>query len=408
VKIAYLINQYPKVSHSFIRREIAALEAHGAEILRFAIRSCAEELVDQADKAELQKTRIVLEEGYLILLSSFLRTLVTRPLPFLDAIKLAIKIGWNSDRGLLIHFAYLAEACVLLRWFLDLDIPHAHSHFGTNATSVLMLCQVLGGPTYSFTVHGPEEFDKPLALALSEKIQRARSVIAISSFTRSQLFRWCNYTDWRKIHLVRCGLDESNLNHHLTSVPAVSQIVCVGRLCEQKGQLLLIKAAKRLAEKGINFRLVLVGDGPLRSEIETLIHDYRLGHLVKITGWASSESVRQHILESRFLVLPSFAEGLPVVLMEALALGRAVVTTTIAGIPELIESNQCGWLIPPGSIEDLEKSLCTALATENDTLEDMGKLGQAKVATLHNAATEAQKLLHLFKENQEELDDDCE
>lgn len=399
MKIAYLVNQYPKVSHSFIRREIAALEAHGAEILRFSIRSCAEELVDEADKAELQKTRIVLEQGYPVLLSSFLHTLITRPIPLLRAVKLAIKTGWCSDRGLLIHFAYLAEACVLLRWFLDLDIPHAHAHFGTNATAVLMLCQVLGGPTYSFTVHGPEEFDKPLALALPEKIQRARFVIAISSFTRSQLFRWCSYADWRKIHLVRCGLDASYLNQPITPVPKVPQIVCVGRLCEQKGQLLLVEAAKCLAEKGKIFGLVLVGDGPLRTEIESLIHQYKLGHRVKITGWASSETVRQHILESRFLVLPSFAEGLPVVLMEALALGRTVITTTIAGIPELIESNRWGWLIPPGSIEDLIASLQTALAADNGTLEAMGKLGQDKVFTMHNALTEAQKLLCNFKEN---------
>jgi hypothetical protein len=157
--IAYLINQYPKVSHSFIRREIHGVESCGIEVYRFSVRSRSDELVDAADKAELQKTEVILSVGLLGLLIGMLTVVITRPIPFLNALRLALSVGWNSERGLLLHIIYLAEACVLLKRLDKTPVTHVHSHFGTNSTTVAILCHALGGPPYSFTVHGPEEFD---------------------------------------------------------------------------------------------------------------------------------------------------------------------------------------------------------------------------------------------------------
>jgi len=134
-----------------------------------------------------------------------------------------------------------------------------------------MLCEVLGGPPYSFTVHGPEEFDKVEAIALSEKINRAAFVVAVSSFGKSQLCRWCNYEHWSKIHVIRCGVDETFLTQTHVPVPNEPRLVCVGRLGEQKGHLLLLEAVRLLATEGLNFKLILVGDGPLRQNIEAEI-----------------------------------------------------------------------------------------------------------------------------------------
>lgn len=139
--IAYLINQYPKVSHSFIRREIAAVEACGIQVVRFSLRSCAAELVDEADHAELKRTRIVLDQGLGTLLSRLLGVALTRPRRFGLALALAGRWGWQSDRGLIRHLAYLAEACVLLQWFADASVAHVHAHFGSNSTAVAALCQ---------------------------------------------------------------------------------------------------------------------------------------------------------------------------------------------------------------------------------------------------------------------------
>ncbi|MGB3239549.1 MAG: glycosyltransferase [Geitlerinemataceae cyanobacterium] len=396
MKVAYLINQYPKVSHSFIRREIVGLESCGVTVARYAIRTCDGELVDEEDKIELQKTRVILAGGIVGLLSGLLRVAIGRPGKFLAALRLALQVGWGSERGVLLHLAYLAEACILLGWMAEDGVDRVHAHFGTNPTAVAMLCRVLGGPPYSFTVHGPEEFDKVQAIALPEKIARAAFVVAVSSFGRSQLYRWCDARDWSKIHVVHCGVDRKFLAEPPTAPPTAPQLVCVGRLSEQKGHLLLVEAANRLAQEGIPFKLVFVGDGELRSAIETAIDRGNLPDRIEITGWASNAEVRDYLLASRVLVLPSFAEGLPVGIMEALALGRPVVSTYVAGIPELVETNVCGWLVPPGSVEALTDVLRVALQTSPEVLAQMGRIGAERVAQHHDATLEARKLAMLF------------
>jgi colanic acid/amylovoran biosynthesis glycosyltransferase len=396
MKVAYLINQYPKVSHSFIRREIVGLESCGVTVARYAVRTCDGELVDEEDKIELQKTRVILSGGMVGLLSGLLRVALTRPQKFWDALRLALQVGWGSERGVLLHLAYLAEACILLGWMAEDGVDRVHAHFGTNPTTVAMLCRVLGGPPYSFTVHGPEEFDKVQAIALPEKISRAAFVVAVSSFGRSQLYRWCDVQDWSKIHVVHCGVDQKFLAEPIVSPPSEPQLVCVGRLSEQKGHLLLVEAAHRLAQEGVTFKLVFVGDGELRSAIETAIDRWNLSDCIEITGWASNAEVRSHLLASRALVLPSFAEGLPVGIMEALALGRPVVSTYVAGIPELVEANVCGWLVPAGSVEALTDALRVALQASPEVLVQMGQVGADRVAQRHNAALEARKLAVLF------------
>lgn len=395
--IAYLINQYPKVSHSFIRREIISLEACGIRVKRFSLRSCSTELVDEADKVELTRVRVVLAVGIVSLLFRLLRVAVTRPIRFLQALWLTLRLGWCSERGVLRHLAYLAEACILLRWFSDSDVAHVHAHFGTNSTTVAMLCRVIGGPPYSFTVHGPEEFDKVKSIALVEKVERAAFVVTVSCFGKSQLYRWCEQRQWSKIHVVHCGVDDGFLAQPSIAVEAEPRLVCVGRLCEAKGHLVLLQAVGQLATEGLQFKLVLVGDGPLRAEIETLSARLGLQNYVEVLGWASNSEVRQHILASRAMVLPSFAEGLPVVLMEALALGRPVISTYVAGIPELVEPGVCGWLVPPGSIEALTAAIRVALQLPVEKLEQMGKAGAERVAQRHDASIEARFLAALFR-----------
>ncbi|WP_017719099.1 glycosyltransferase family 4 protein [Kamptonema formosum] len=395
--VAYLVNQYPKVSHSFIRREIAGLETHGIRVGRFSIRYGGANLADGADVAELQKTRTVLGVGIAGLLRGVLRTVTARPAQFLKALRLALKTGWRSDRGVALHLAYLAEACVLLRWLSDAGADHLHAHFGTNSAAVAMLVTELGGPPYSFTVHGPEEFDRPQLLALREKVERASFAVTVSEFGRSQLYRWCNYKDWSKIHIIHCGADEQFLAAPHTPVPVEPRLVSVGRLDVQKGYPILLEAASRLAAQGLPFQLVLVGDGPMRAELEAQIARLGLQKRVEILGWASGERVRQEILAARAMVLPSLAEGLPVVLMEALALGRPAISTCVAGIPELIEPGVSGWLVPAGSVEALADAMSAACCEPVEKLEQMGKRGAERVAKQHNAAVEAGKLAALFR-----------
>jgi glycosyltransferase involved in cell wall biosynthesis len=171
----------------------------------------------------------------------------------------------------------------------------------------------------------------------------------------------------------------------------------VGRLCEQKGQALLVEAVRLLASRGVEFELVLAGDGEMRAELERLIAAFSLQERVRITGWISSARVREEMLAARVLVLPSFAEGLPVVLMEAMALGRPVVTTYVAGIPELVLAGECGWLIPAGDVQALAAAIEDVLARAPDALQAMGDAGRRRVLARHDADVEAAKLAALFQ-----------
>lgn len=393
--IAYLVNQYPKVSHSFIRREIAALEAQGIPVVRYSIRSCSDELVDDADQQELEKTSVLLAGGIVSLAFALFKTAVLCPTQFWKAGAIALKFASRAQQGQIRHLAYLAEACLLRDQLVEKQIEHLHVHFGTNSATVAVLCRALGGPPYSMTVHGPEEFDRPEALSLPDKIHQAAFVVGVSSFGKSQLFRWCDLDDWNKIHVVHCGVDDRFLTATPT-LPGDRCFVCVGRLSEQKGHLLLIQAAAQLAAEGLDFRLVLVGDGPLRSQIEALIAQFHLQNHIEITGWASGAAVQAYLQQATAFVLPSFAEGLPVVLMEALALGRPVISTYVAGIPELVEAGVSGWLVPPGSVNQLVAAMRAALQTPPERLAAMGAAGRKRVLQQHNASTEAQKLAALL------------
>lgn len=397
MKVAYLVNQYPHVSHSFIRREIVALQKHGLSVERFSVRPSSADLVDPADRAERERTRVVLGVGLVGLLIAQVRTALTDPLRWFTALRAAVRMGRRSERGLLRHLVYLAEACVLVRWLKICGAQHLHSHFGTNSTTVAVLTRLLGGPTYSFTVHGPEEFDRPDSLSLTEKIERSAFVVAISDFGRSQLYRWCAYEHWPKVNVVRCGVDGAFLSGGPQPVVATSRLVCVGRLSEQKGQLLILDALGKIAADGVPFEMILAGDGPMRKNVEQSIQRLGLKDKVRITGWLSNDAVRKELLESRVMVLPSFAEGLPVVIMEALALGRPVLTTYVAGIPELVQDGVNGWLIPAGSVGALAGALVQALQTPPERLQEMGKAGAARVAAAHDANTEAAKLATLFQ-----------
>jgi glycosyltransferase involved in cell wall biosynthesis len=397
LRVGYLVNQYPRTSHSFIRREIQALESQGLEVLRYSLRPPNEALATEADRLELTRTRAVLGAGALAHAGAVLAVALRRPVAFGRATALAVRLGLRSERGLLRHVAYLAEACVLAGWLRRAGVEHVHAHFGTNSATVALLCWAVGGPRYSFTVHGPEEFDKPEFLGLGEKVRHAAFVVTISSFGRSQLFRWARHEDWPKLEVVRCGVGADLLLAAPTPVPAAPRLVCVARLSEQKGHLLLIEAAAKLAGEGLEFELLLAGDGPMRPEIEAAIAGNGLRERVRLAGLMSAEQVREAIIGSRALVLPSFAEGLPVVVMEALALGRPVVTTAIAGIPELVQPGVTGWLVPAGSSDALAAAMREALQAPTERLAEMGRAGAELVAREHDASREAAKLADLFR-----------
>ena len=393
MRLAYLCNVYPAVSHSFVRREIEAVEAAGNVVHRFSVRQPGAGLKDPADLSEAARTEAVLGRGVVSLLVAALVLLVTRPSRTLDAILSARQLSGPGIRQKIRSLAYWLEAAWLFRRLGQLGVEHLHAHFGTNPAAVAAIAHAWGGPTFSFTVHGPDEFDAPVALSLAAKIEAAAFVVAISSYGRSQLMRWCRPSLWHKIIVIRCGVDSSFLDATPTSVPAKSNgLVCVARLSAQKGLPLLIAACRQLRSSGESFTLTVIGDGEMRGELEADIRRFGLEDTVRLAGIMSGSEIREQLQSARAFILPSFAEGLPVVLMEALALGRPVVTTAIAGIPELVD-DECGWLIPAGSEEALVEAMRAALHASADDLSAKGAVGRARVLKMHDSNANARALI---------------
>ena len=175
--------------------------------MRISLRGWDAELVDDEDRLEREKTRYVLREGAPALLLALMRMLITRPAALLRALRLTWRMSRHAERPLPVHLVYLAEACRIEPWLRAAGIEHLHAHFGTNSAEVAMLVHVLGGPPWSFTVHGPEEFDKAQLIGLAEKIRRCAFVVAISSYGRSQVYRLVKHQSWTKVQVVHCGLE---------------------------------------------------------------------------------------------------------------------------------------------------------------------------------------------------------
>ena len=394
MKLAYILNTYPQPSQSFIRREIAALEAQGHEVLRFAMRRGTAPLIDDLDKAEAAKTEYVLDEGKAALMQALWRALRRDAAGFRGALSETLGLGRRAETGAARHLVYLAEAAFVAERCAAEGIDHAHAHFGTNAAAVAMLSHLLGGPKYSFTVHGPEEFDSPRALSLGRKMHHADFTVAISQFGRSQLWRWAAPGDWDRIEVVHCGIEPARFADPSPLPAGPRRIVAIGRLVEQKGQLALIRA---LAQTSEPVTLTLIGDGEMRGLIETEIARLRLGDRVRLAGWLDEAGVRAELAASHALVMPSFAEGLPMVIMEAMAAARPVIATYIAGTPELVQDGKTGWLVPAGDTDALAAAIDRLGTAPLGKLRTMGETGRARVLERHDAGTEAARLAARFR-----------
>lgn len=398
MKIAYLLNTYPAPSGTFIRNEIEALEELGLEIDRMAVRRFAGPLVDPSDIRESGVTRYLLDGNKAGLCLAALREVFTNPVGIARALPVWRTLLRNARGGLVRHLAYLMEAAYLRQQAKRQGVTHVHSHFSNNAPAVAMLSHRLGGPGFSFTAHGPDEFVEAPYLSFPTKMTEADFVVAISDYCRSMLLDLAgDKRDGANVHIARCGLDLDRFEVARPVEPTNHTLVCVGRLCPQKGQVHIPAAVAALRETFPTIRVILIGDGDSRAEIEVEIAKHGVGQEVILHGWATNEEVRRMIADSRALLLPSYAEGLPIVIMEAFALGRPVISTTIAGIPELVDS-QCGWLVSPGNHAELVNAMRDALSATPDKIAELGREGRARVERVHDRRRLARELRDLFVE----------
>ena len=396
MRVAYLMNTYPLISTTFIRREIRALEEMGVQVERFAVRAWAEELVDPRDVEERRKTTYLLTGNILGLMAAFVKELAVNPRGFFRGLRTAYRLWRTDGAGLVRHAAYLLEAISLRQRMAAAKLEHVHVHFGTNATTVAMLSRAMGGSTYSFTAHGPDEFVEPFRSSYDLKVRDAAFVAAISNFCRVQLARIAGMECWDKIEIVPCALDLREFPNKPDGTHPNQQLVCIGRLCPQKAQTLFPDAIEPLSDAFPDLKIVLVGDGETRRELEGKIASKGLEKHFELLGWCSNEEVREHLMGARVMLLPSFAEGLPVSIMEAFALRKPVISTYIAGIPELVDSS-CGWIVPAGNVPALTAAIRNCLTRGEKELNAMGDVGRSRIEARHDIQRSAALLREAFE-----------
>jgi glycosyltransferase involved in cell wall biosynthesis len=395
--IGYLTSFYARAGDTFIRREVEELRRRGWTVHTFSIRRADEsEAVSEEVLREQRGTDYILEHGPLRLLAAFLRVSIRSPRRMVRAIRQASALRWPGVRSWAWHWIYLVEAAYLSEQLVARGVSLLHNHIAMNSATVAMLASTLSGVPFSMTVHGLELLSAE-QWALGRKIEAAATTVCISSFGRAQCMMFAPPWTWQKLHVVHCGLDRLFLEETASPVPDVARLACIGRLSPEKGQLLLVDAVAALRDRGIGTEIVLVGDGPMRAEIDRRARDLGVESRIRCAGWQGSAEVRRWIEESRAVVLPSFSEGIPVVLMEAMALGRPVIATEVGGIPELARSGENGWLVPAGSVEDLAGALEAALLASVEELDRMGAQGRKRVLERHDLSTEVAKLARLIE-----------
>jgi glycosyltransferase involved in cell wall biosynthesis len=401
-RLAYLTGRYPKISHTFVMREVDALRSEGVDVETLSIHRTPEhELYSEADRRASETTTAVLPH-WNRLVKAQLWGALRHPRRYLAVLALAMRLRPAGARGATRQLAYFAIAVALWRHCKDRGVRHVHAQFADNASDVALLLAALGGSgwSWSIAVHGPVEFRDLSRNRLAEKVRRARFVICISDFGRSQVMSLVEETHWDKVHVVHCGVRPDDFRPAASDQGASAhplRVINVGRLVPLKGQAVLIDAVAELVARGLAVELEIIGDGPDRERLEQIAQAHGLNGAVRFIGPIGQDEIRDRYAWADVLCVPSFAEGLPVVLMEAMAMEKPVVATQIMGIPELVENGTNGLLVPPGRVDALAAALGQlAEGTSSEQRLAMGRAGRAKVTAEFDVARSARQLREIF------------
>lgn len=361
--VSYLASEYPAVSHTFIMREVEAVRLAGVEVATFSVNRPANlEVMPAACRAEAEATTVLKTFSPLKIIRSQAAVLRRSPSGWARMLIKAASLCLKGPKSPVKAAAYFLEACVLLEGMMQVNSVHVHVHFANPAATVALLAVSSGLARMSLSVHGPDEFSNVERDMLAEKVAASSFVRCISHFCASQVMRHVPHSQWGRLSVVRCGVDPEAFPLRPAPENPVPVVLCLGRLAPAKAQHLLLEALGRLKEGGAAFRAVFAGGGPDRQSLEDLARRLGLSGDVEFTGPLGQDGVRELYRNADVFALPSFAEGLPVVLMEAMAMGIPCLTTHIAGIPELVRHGENGLLVPAGDVDALTAALGRLLA----------------------------------------------
>ncbi len=405
-RITYLLSRYPAVSHTFFLNEIRALRQQGFDLDVISINDCDRptERLARAEREERNATFYLKSSGLRTILGAQLKLLTGSPRRYLGALKYAIRLSRGAPHALLYRIFYLLEAAVVIDRMRQTGSDHLHVHFGSEVATVGLLAKRLAPIRLSLTIHGSDEFYDVSEYHLGEKMAAADFVFCISRYTASQLMRLCDYAHWGKISIAPLGVDTDKFRPGPRRTPGDPvNILCVGRLNAAKGLHVLITAIARLAPRFPEVSLTLVGDGEERASLETLIDSLGLQQRVRFAGVVNQDHILPWYRQADIFCLPSFAEGVPVVLMEAMATGLPCVTSRITGIPELIDDGEDGLLVTAADAEALADALAQLIASPQ-LRHRLGIAARRKVVAKYNLARNFQALGQAFRRQLARLD----
>jgi len=397
LRIGYLVSKYPAVSHTFILREVLALRERGVEIEVASINSApVRDTLTQDEQHEADHTFYVKQVGAFGVLKASVWMILHRPLGLARGLRAALTLGRLDLARIARCIFYYAEAIILTKWMMKRSLKHLHVHFATPASTVALILTHMAPITLSITVHGPDEFYDVPGYYLTEKVAASRFIVCISFFAQSQLMKLSPRKEWDKFDVARLGVDCDHFSPRpFRASPDCFEVLCVGRLVSTKGQSILVEAVGELIRYGRQVRLRFVGDGPDREELESLVERKALMGQIRFEGPMNQDRIQEFYRAADIFALASFAEGIPVVLMEAMAMEIPCIATDINGIPELIRDGVDGLLVAPSDVHGLSAALIR-LMDEVSLRESMGKAGRQRVQESYEISKSADRLADIF------------
>ena len=398
ISMAYLVSQYPAISHTFILREVRALRELGFHIAVASINPAdrqASQLTDE-ERQEAAKTLYVKQVSPFRLAASHLRSLVRNPVRYFSSLWFALRLGGTDVRRMLFGLFYFAEAAVITEWMRSAGIQHLHVHFATPASAVGLIGSRLSGCGLSITVHGPDEFYDVSQYQLAVKIESASFLCTIGNFARSQLMKLSPVEQWCKFEVTPLGVDPARFSRQPPPANDTFEILCVGRLVPAKGQHILLAAVRELTNRHRKLSVRIVGDGPDRRSLEEQAQSLGVAGSIHFEGSVNQDTIREFYNRADAFVLPSFAEGIPVVLMEAMAMQVPCITTRITGIPELIRDGVDGLLVCPSDHAELADAI-ERLMDDPKLRCALGCSGRKRVMERYDLATNTRLLAEVFR-----------
>ncbi len=395
IRIAYLVSRYPATNHTFILREIVALRELGLDIQVIAIRGSErpDEALTDIEQTERDRTFVVLPFGAHFL-SAHIATAFRNPVGYVKGLLLALRLGGYNLRSSFFHIIYFAEAVVAGRAARQAGFRHLHSHF---SSTVGLIASRIFGLQFSITLHGPDEFRDTVGFGMWEKVANSAFISTISQYARSQIMLASDPADWPKIEICRLGVDPAVFTPGPERPqPAVFRVICVGRLAPVKAQRILIQACARLVSAGRQLQLHLVGSGPDSAALPQFAESCGMTENVVFEGPRNQDEVIALYRDADVFALASFGEGVPVVLMEAMAMELACVATWVNGIPELIRNREEGLLVAPSDVEGLSRAI-ERLLENRDLRLHLGRAGRRRVLEDYDLQKNTAALAEAFR-----------